>query len=1128
MGRGDIKYHAYTLRKEAPLPTLINILLEHESLPESSRIAISPNFFATSWSQIGEQSLPYRTENLQRSLTCSIATQAACSKSIHAHADLKVKLEHAIARGDYRGATKYLDSHSAKCGKTIWELHWRIAIANQLGGETARSTLSKEILSNTENSLLAYIIRIHLQIFDQNIPNNLLRTSIRSLADQLGEPGSALIKLMVLDELATNIPLDSLIDLFDLLPVIDRHILIIRTITHSIATDSKVDTAPLLRSLNRLSEYFPWLSNTAEIASPSENGLPLLLSDEIREAFDAYVTSNYALAKTRLSATQESSVPNLFHFELHVKSSIYLGQTIPEGTEPSSWLCKKLSDIFLRTDQVERAMSDLERFALAHPFTSLSPQILSVIAVYSASNEFHRAEALAALRSTQPNPRLLENSESLSRNLLFLSNLKKNNPSSCSVDFFYLLANGELSYKKSLDLGVSEIRTSFFLALYHFKRHEYSQAAASIETFLKHYRSDSKKENAPFALEEAERLRSIIYLKLGDAVLALRSSVEFAHTFPAGVKRIDIPAAFRLAKANRSVASHYIEYPIIAQLSVNDPHEVCLALKHYLKNVGVTRPSELIALHDVEHNLLTELLLRVCTPEVIDSIRGLDNREKVEEERLDILDWIGGTSQKMSIIADNERLRLIQQGQLRAALDRIDENKIVLNLSNLRDAEAQLFEEIYVTYKSHHDLADAKFQSGVTEALKRIHESKDRPLILDTRLVRDPLVNAYATAFKRIRDAFLLSPHFGLEACLSGKIRHGILVEHLLNPLRSRQLLFSRDKNTRNSEAPQANRFNLTGCDDGTAKKATIALEKLTSEVTALAKIAKDKWIQAKTEERNPDGLFDFSFSSDELKYLFSAQEDELLNKDSFIDNVFSTLTYRTTQSLDTIRHKIASELRRDLLSFFDDAIRVTQTLNNMHGLNASLVAARGDMGNACDEILRWFQSAGGVLSEDIDLDLVAGTAVGMLERLHPSIRNKGTIFVVPNQKIRGRFFDSLVHLVFFLIENGVKHCSPSCEDYRYSISIQRVDESIEICIENSTANPGQSENAASIINSRVAELRAKLDPARVIRDEGSGYAKIVAMLAYEFQQYSPKIAAISDGNRLSVKVVLALDIMLP
>ncbi len=123
---------------------------------------------------------------------------------------------------------------------------------------------------------------------------------------------------------------------------------------------------------------------------------------------------------------------------------------------------------------------------------------------------------------------------------------------------------------------------------------------------------------------------------------------------------------------NKEQASLQIEFPIVAYLACDDPHEVSLALKRYLRKLNVKIPSELCNIEGLDQRALAVLLLRVFTPEVIDSLNDLSSVEKVESEQLVLLNWITKHAPNFDRVAETEILRVTQHAQLREALEKIE------------------------------------------------------------------------------------------------------------------------------------------------------------------------------------------------------------------------------------------------------------------------------------------------------------------------------------------------------------------------------------------------------------------------------------------------------------------------
>jgi hypothetical protein len=75
------------------------------------------------------------------------------------------------------------------------------------------------------------------------------------------------------------------------------------------------------------------------------------------------------------------------------------------------------------------------------------------------------------------------------------------------------------------------------------------------------------------------------------------------------------------------------------------------------------------------------------------------------------------------------------------------------------------------------------------------------------------------------------------------------------------------------------------------------------------------------------------------------------------------------------------------------------------------------------------------------------------------------------------------------------------------------------ISVENNTSSPDEAVLAVRRINEKVADLYKMLDPVKVVREGGSGFAKIIAAVRYEFKQRDPAVEALAINERLIVTV---------
>ena len=89
--------------------------------------------------------------------------------------------------------------------------------------------------------------------------------------------------------------------------------------------------------------------------------------------------------------------------------------------------------------------------------------------------------------------------------------------------------------------------------------------------------------------------------------------------------------------------------------------------------------------------------------------------------------------------------------------------------------------------------------------------------------------------------------------------------------------------------------------------------------------------VQVKTEHKNPDGLFDYTFSEEELAGIFYRQFLEISDVDQFLSRVFEILWKRTQENLDGVREFISGELTHDISFALDQMQQEVRSLGGAH-----------------------------------------------------------------------------------------------------------------------------------------------------------------------------------------------------
>lgn len=1118
---------AYTIRKEAAYPEILELISRRNELPPTSRTAILGGERIVNWTTEQWVMRPPGFSNLQRSLTWMRGVFGAFSEDISYHHSLKQKFEAAIFYGKYAEAENILDAHQTQFGCSAWELHWRIALADLKGGDQSRREYVENFRNLNDVNIVSALSRMLDYLFDDGLSPEVIRTGVQSMLSSFDSQPKAFFQLVILGNSQTKASTPELLSWMELMPLVDRFNLTSRILSQAAsenASDRKVIVNAVMRFLRAVD--CNELRSLLILSDDPKCSTDLVVEEQVQQIWDAYFTGDYAKVIELSEASKESLPIDFGILELVAKSCIYLSNPLPGKDTLYSKLVSNLMVCFRRDPKMNQARVELDRFAIKYPFSALSTQITAFLRV-SSTDEGAAAERFQCLRSaTSANvfsPRMLEGAVRYEEQINFLGRLSKANSDFLSSKYLRKLATSPRGSKERINEQVPLIRELFFKGMWSYKRAHYQDSISYLNDFLVLHTKNESHPLAPFAAYEARHILIGAHLNVGNAEEAQSALVDLY------VEKGNLPKpslanrVYLLSEEQRSTTSKKCEYPILSSIVRKDPHAICIALKRFLRNQRCSVPSDLIdcSKSGFSEPTLECLFMKVCTLDILDSISALDTREKVENERLSLLEWIARKSPESARDVETEKLRIIQDAQLRAALDHIEENKVVLNLSSLRTAESSVFEAIFEDFYSKSKLARTQIRNDISAALGRAGL-----VLLNPQAVNEQLFDAFTNAFRSVRDRFLMSPHFGLEGCLSGKIRHGIFVEHMLKPLKSRQLFLVKGKIEKEQIVKSiASKLGTNDVDQDSVKFTTQTLESLSNKITALAREVREEWIQTKTEDSDGGGVFDYSFTNQKLAVIFSKSRRDETNQAKFIDHVFSVLTKRTEDNLAILRHRIVHDLRPKLVRIFQDAVAELRSRQIVAGTYVrDVLEAAQDTEVACDELDRWFREASGGMESEVDFKLVGATAIGMIERLNPEVRGSHSLDVESEFKVSGARFDSLVHLVFFMLENGVKHRSVPPDQYKCEVKIRAEGNSLVITFENNVESEATGKTAVEMVKERLREVAEDTDYARVMREGGSGFAKVIATIRFEFSNARPIVEAEVDGHLFRIKLSTLME----
>jgi hypothetical protein len=1107
------------LRKRADLQQFSELLKKLARNSFYSQNFLTGNCFAKEWGDIWKQKPGTAISGSERALDWFSLIIIAFADELKNHVSLKSAFTRSILKGEWMLAESILGQHQETFGPTLWGLAWYILLTEESHGTKAKHKLIETLEKKPIGKAIPIFAKFYALSADAGTPNDQFKKSLQHCF-----PPSAsarqFLEFLFFEEPSNNLDIPEILAFSEALPIVDRYELFTRLIITGLGCDHK-DATRLWRVACHISSALPDSSLRYIVESRGKDVKVTNSGEsaELAQCWDAYMQGFYS-DSYRIAYDLAHIRPDLLPaHELLVKSGMYLGRTDKfSGTTPVTLLWQHLLNIYSKNENTEDSLHYLHRFGRRYRIPSLTYPLGALFSLHSSECEDIRSIRCGAYALAIHGPRNFEYGHNNETNLQYLTRCQTAFPSSLSFKFFSGLCENLDNQINTVEEKIPRVRRCFFAGIAAARKSaSHVTAVKLLDEFLSLQAKAAKNPLSPFAIEEARRTLVDLYRFRGEVIKMQREVVHAFQDRPLSIRRFPIRRIVDCLASNEADAACHPEYPIVIFLGSDDPHEVSFGLRKFLARRGIDRPSKFIHMPGFDPRTVAILFLRVCTPEVIDSLDSMDTLEKVENERLLLLHWISKNAPHLARMAETEQLRLTQHAQLRNVLQKIEGARVVVNVTALREAEQEHFTDAYVRFSSQRDLARSRTVEELKQALEELKRSS-APIVVIRSQERDTFL-AFIAAFDEIRKAFIYSPHFGIESCLSGRIRHGFVIQHIRKPFVEQRLAVLPDS----AERMSIERFWKARL--GLSESADISLLmqllfKMTEQINALAEEVRGSWLHSRTELTTSSGLFNYAFSDKQLEQIYSRVCDAM-SVETFVDRIFDVLLERTRESLRTVKDQVEYTLRARLGDIVTGAAAGLPPLysgSNLQLLRHAFAVCNQEAERSCDQMKLWFEEADATLMGDANVELVARTAIGMVEQLNPDYRGRHSVDVC-NVSVKGRYFTALVHLLFFLLDNAIRHSDVSRDNFSVKVVILPVDESLELSVESQMKSNASALSGYSKIRGSLADLNRSLDPGKIVKEGGSGFAKIIAALRYEFKEKEPYVTVDCHSSKLIVSV---------
>ncbi|NUN68613.1 MAG: hypothetical protein HUU02_02770, partial [Bacteroidetes bacterium] len=647
-------------------------------------------------------------------------------------------------------------------------------------------------------------------------------------------------------------------------------------------------------------------------------------------------------------------------------------------------------------------------------------------------------------------------------------------------------------------------RSTYYKAISQFRKSNFSD---SLILFHKLYSElQIKKDKAYPFLENILPKLFRCYLFTGKILEAAQFAVSHYLVDAASVKYFDLKSLITEIENNLgNDLMRHIEIPIIYSIVHQENRMTYVAYDNFLNANKSKTPLQLISSGAIfDKTLMLHFLRHICTLNVMRSSYQFSNTISLEQERvaicqhLIVLDAVNKEDYLKEIESINTKL-LVRQ-----TVRQIDESKIYVDEEGIKRTGEKIIKENYLRYIEYSTHKGAEeFRIMDTKTMFLSLKSKKDDSNNDFQVLFISLNAAFRDLFFDIRDRFISSNEYGLDSYLSVRIRHGTLQGHIRNTFERLNLISQIDSETKFYTSNPYWNEKLSYKPQIIKDQVQEKLKSFSERIDNITFFLKDTLLQIKTEDRNPDGLFDYSYEDFDLLGIYTFSFRNISNYESFIDNIFQVLWKRTNENLQKIREYLNTKLQKelyDLLTNLYNDIKLLLPNNDVPELLSNITICMTSVQIEIDKLSRWFYVTGKTLPFQFNFNELVAVCVSSINNLHslspisPKIDSKSNII------INGDMLPHFADILRTLLENIIKHSGVDAKKNDIYIKTHFDAQYFTLSFDNLISPEVRSKDPVAILSNRLKELQSGVSLNSISKEGGTGLPKISKIIKYDLK----------------------------
>lgn len=1101
-------------------------LLSRESFFER---AITGCAFPADISKIGDCGKMPFFKDLDHALLWYVLELTYNSNHINAFLKMKNTYDHAFLLGNYKQCEDVLKQVHEYFGYSLWEIQNRISLVSETFGLDHQKQITKEFLSKLgAGTVQYYYVSSFSRQCESNVSVNTFFNSIdadyrRFLANKTPMLLCEYAKYKVngysfLDD-SNSLNEDSIayfLFLDDKNALVDRYLSFITILSFVVKSENAQLQSKFSAYLANLAQVIidPFLNNIYHIAHYKYAYFHAKGSDKVSRALDAYSRGEYQMCISTVSSLLLEDISYFPLIEIYAKSQVLLLQDIsfPIPKCILNTILTKLRRLFKQSGDIQELQRDLTKILYIHLDAAWANELMQILRKYSS--HLHSIESLKYSN--------FYSSISLSSDIFsfdskyttdYMKQADEYYRNSLTTKFALAIREKNITCLQELPIeGIRKDKYKAFLLV-----DSYPNVACTLLSQIL-----NRTTGSPVQFEVTAMLIAA-ELQCNHLRRAMSHFVESYFKNNNFIFMGHIDQIFLSIKDGREDVRDSILTPIICNIyfrnfaSKSDRDDIMLSISYeeYLESKNVSHPSELLS--DLKPERMSPLDIyffsEVCVPNVMDRSLAFVSSEDVLKERIVICTALVNLNPLRQEKYIEEIHQLTNSLMIQLTRREVETSKIYMDISGIKTL---LLKEICEAYERYSEYRMNDLNEQIVQILNSVGgKTADSvpPQVYFIDIEQDTMLQ---TLVAQIRDIFVADDKYGLDGYLSVRIRHGTLESQLRSCFERLNLITTRGPN--GAYQPNAFWYKARDCVLNQTKIDRIFSE-FSEKIDHIISHIKKDLIQVQTEEKNPEGLFDFTISPNDVCAL-KARLPLGAIFEKFEEVVLDFLLDITEDSLRNIRYVLQNAVNED----FQSALNELQTqLNNfpseiaLHPLSDRIATARTEIFNELKTISEWFRLTRPDSFQDYPLSLAASISCSIMQSFSNTFTYDSSD-IDQQIMLKGTTLPSMVDIFKILLDNVIKH-SGLQNKHAASIHANRIQDQITIRVDNPVAPKSVDVCAMDAIISKLSNWESS---GSINSEGGSGLYKIKKILSVDLKCISAISYSCKD-NLFSLSITAKL-----